>query len=80
MFTSKKQRKNRLDFSSLHQSKQSYDLPYDLQNGRDWPTVPLQLLLSTDIVLSVLRVQQAGCCTSLRPCRPAAAAAGKPCA
>ena len=70
----KKQRKNRLDFSSLHQSNQSYDFPYDLQNSRDWPTVPLQLLMPTNIVLSVLRVQQAGCCTSLRPCRPAAAA------
>ena len=41
--------------------------------GRDWPVVPLQLQLSTNIVLSVLQSTQAGCCTSLRPCRPAAA-------
>ena len=77
-FTRKKQRKNRLDFSSLHQSYQSYGLSYDLQNGRDWPTGPLQLLMRTNIVLSVLRVQQAGCCTSLRPFLPAGAAVGKP--
>ena len=78
VMTAKQKTKNnviiRLDFSRLHQSNQSYDSRYDLQHGRDWPTVPLQLLMRANIVLSVLRVQQAGCCTSLRPCRPAAAA------
>ena len=62
--TSEKQPENRPDFSRLHQSNQSYDLHYDLHNGGEWPTVPLQLLV---------RTRKAGCCTSPQPCRPAAA-------
>lgn len=74
MSYNQKQRKNRLDCPSMHQWSQSYDLHHDLQNYRDRPTVTLQLLMNTNIVLTVLRAKQAGCCTSLRTRRPATTA------
>ena len=56
-------------------TNQSYEVHHELHIGRDWPTaVSLTPPLSTTIVPSVLRVQQAGYYTSLRPCRRAAAA------